>query len=147
MPKVSHQEGKMDVRGHGLELMISSSRDVPPDEVTETVIEIMKSISKEVMYEGAVAIGHIKSYLKAKSGFVKSDTVGIKYGVNVYSELTEPVRTASLVLNIIVVGLDLKKIKKIALDNTIKVLAKHGFDSTIANKKSNHKGIYERHAH
>ena len=135
LPEVAHQAGNMDVRGYGVKLKISADRDVEPNEVMEAVGEVMSGIAVDCMERGAVTIGHVKSYLKAQSGFVKSDTIGPKYGVNVQGELKGPVRSASFVLNAIIVGLNREAIREISLRSAQEILAKHGF---YVNTEENH---------
>ncbi|MEM1985092.1 MAG: hypothetical protein QXW76_07500 [Candidatus Korarchaeum sp.] len=119
--------------GHGnihcssISLKISSREFVFPEKFNEIVHEMVKEIADECIRRGAKAIGHIKLYLKTESGYVRADTVGIKYGVNVESNIKKPEREALLMINSIVIGLNEEELSEVTIDTVRKVLQSNKF--------------------
>ncbi|MCS7102967.1 MAG: hypothetical protein NZ992_03695 [Candidatus Korarchaeum sp.] len=89
--------------------------------------EIVRRIAEECIRRGARSIGHIKTYLRTESGYVRADTIGVKYGVNVENNIKKPEREASLTINSIVIGLNEREVTGITLNITKEVLKSTGF--------------------
>ena len=83
MPKIERREGPIDINRYGIQLKLYAKKGREPSDVKEVVRVVTQEISDTGISMGAMAIGHIKSCLKADSGFIKADTIGSKYGVHI----------------------------------------------------------------
>lgn len=91
----------------------------------------MIQIANNCVKNGAKYIGHIKSYLETKEGSLKADTIGAKYGVNVKSTISKPIKHAELVVNSVVQGIDKSQVKKATIDAIVQLLNVYGFKMKI----------------
>lgn len=121
--------------GYGIAFELKAKSPVEPKVMEEMVTAVMKETADECMRLGALMIGHIKCILHTETGYVKSDTIGTKYGVNTHSELTRPEREGILVINTIVVGLDKNKIVEVTKAVAVDVTSRFGFEPRILEKK------------
>ncbi len=121
--------------GYGIAFKLKAKEPMEPKLIEEMVTTVMKEIASECMRLGAAMIGHIKCILHTKSGYIKSDTIGVKYGVTTNSELTKPESEGILVINSIIVGLDKIKIIEVTKNVTRDVTQRFGFEATIMDKK------------
>lgn len=96
---IPHENEAINIGGYGAAFRITSPRAVDPTALRSVTGEIVKEIAEACMRKGAKAIGHVKLYLKAQSGYIRADTVGMKYGVHVDGNIARPERVANLVVN------------------------------------------------
>ena len=81
MHKIECREGSIDINRYGIQLKLYAKKRREPSDVKEVVRVVTQEISDTCISMGAM--GHIKSCLKADSGFIKADTIGSKYGVHI----------------------------------------------------------------
>lgn len=121
--------------GYGIAFTLRAPEPVEAKVMEEMVTVLMKETAEECMRMGAVMIGHIKCILHTETGYVKSDTIGTRYGVFTKSELSKPEREGILVINSIVVGLEKNKIIEVTKTVAKAVTSRFGFESAILEKK------------
>jgi hypothetical protein len=89
--------------------------------------DLMLEIANSCVKRGAKYIGHIKSYLKSDAGEIFADTLGVKRTTNVKSTVFKPLKSARLVVNSIVQGIDKSQVKATTVESIYKVMKKYGF--------------------
>lgn len=130
MSKLSHYAADKEW-GYGIAFRLTSPTPVSQDTAAEMARAAMKELAEASVRRGATMIGHIKCILKTDSGYVKADTIGVKYGIFVDAKLTGPIQEGVLVVNSIIVGLD-KNTNVELTRNTIKSVAeRYGFNVVI----------------
>jgi hypothetical protein len=105
---------------------ISSNTPISPGRIVEIAREIVKNVARKCTEEGAKAISHVKLYLKSMSGYLRVDTVGLEYGVDVEGNLSNSEREITLVMNSVIIGLEEDKMAKAMMDGIKEVLALYG---------------------
>ncbi|MEM2743081.1 MAG: hypothetical protein QXF54_03670, partial [Candidatus Methanomethylicaceae archaeon] len=76
--EIPHENENLNISGYGLEIQLESKGFINFESLA---FEIIKVIANKIIKEGAKEIGHIKLYIKGKNGFIKADTIGLKYGI------------------------------------------------------------------
>jgi hypothetical protein len=127
---IPHENEAINIGGYGAAFRITSPRAVDPTALRSVTGEIVKEIAEACMRKGAKAIGHVKLYLKAQSGYIRADTVGMKYGVHVDGNIARPERVANLVVNSIIIGLGKTEVASVTLKSIGEVMERHGFSMT-----------------
>jgi hypothetical protein len=130
LSKLSHYAADKEW-GYGIAFKLTSPQPVSAEAATEMAQVAMKELAEESVRRGAIMIGHIKCILKSSSGYVKADTIGVKYGVFVDAKLTEPVREGVLVVNSIIVGLDKNTNIELTRSRVRNVAERYGFNVSI----------------
>jgi phosphoribosylaminoimidazole (AIR) synthetase len=125
---IPHEDEAINIGGYGAAFKISSIRAVDPATFRSATGQIVKEIAEACMRKGAKAIGHVKLYLKAQSGYLQADTVGMKYGVHIEGDIARPERVADLVVNSIIIGLGKTEVASATLNSIREVMERHGFN-------------------
>ena len=124
---IPHEDKAINIGGYGAAFKISSIRVVEAATFRSTAGQIVKEIAEACMRKGAKAIGHVKLYLKAQSGYLQVDTVGMKYGVHIKGDIAKPERVADLVVNSIIIGLGKTEVASATLNSIRDVIERYGF--------------------
>ncbi|MEM3383165.1 MAG: hypothetical protein QXL52_03085 [Nitrososphaerales archaeon] len=119
------------VSGYAVAFRLTRSEPINIDAIKEMGNKLMLRIASYCIEKGAKFIGHIKSYMKTKHGYLKADTIGLEKGVYVESSITEPITQAYLVINSIVQGIDKSQVKMATLEASNEVLLNYGFNIEI----------------
>jgi len=127
---IPHGDEAINIGGYGAAFKISSTRAVDPATLQSISRDLVKEIAEGCMRRGAKAIGHVKLYLKAQSGYIQADTVGMKYGIHVDGNIAKPERVANLVVNSIIIGLGKTEVASATLNSIREVMERHGFSMT-----------------
>lgn len=119
------------VSGYAVAFRLTRSEPIDNDMLKEMSGNLMLRITARCIERGAKFIGHIKSYMKTKEGYLKADTIGLDKGAYVESSITGPTSQAYLVINSIVQGIDKSQVKLATLEASNEVLLKYGFNIEI----------------
>jgi len=123
-----HEEEGVNIGGYGAAFRISSPKAVDPAVLREIAEELVREITEACMRRGAKGVGHVKLYLKTAAGYLRADTVGIKYGIRVDGNIAKPEKEADLVVNSIIIGLEKTEVATAAVNAIEEVMTKHGFN-------------------
>ena len=131
---IPHRDGAIKVEGFGVSLRIQAGKVISAQELELALKELVTSIAEGCLEKGAKTIGHIKSHLKASSGYIKADIVHLSQGAFAQCTLRNGEKEGELVINSIVLGLSRNEIERITLRTAEKVLRAHGFSMTTVNQ-------------
>ena len=112
-----------------------SPEEMSPEELIKMSRDLMLEIANSCIKRGAKYIGHIKSYLKSDEGEIFADTLGVKRTTNVKSTVFKPLKSARLVVNSIVQGIDKSKVKATTVESIYKVMKNYGFNIEVEEER------------
>ncbi len=121
------------VSGYGVAVKIHG-----PEPMTDTYIkamaeEMMLSIARKCMDQGARCIGHIKSHIRTEAGTMKADSIGVSHGAYSTGSLEYPVKDIYMAVNSIVQGIKEEVVKGSTLEGIHEVAEGRGL--TVAKEK------------
>lgn len=119
------------VSGYAVAFRLTRSEPIDNETLKDMSGKLMLRITSRCIERGAKFIGHIKSYMKTKDGYLKADTIGLNKGAYVESSITKPITQAYLVINSIVQGIDKSQVKIATLEASNEVLLNYGFNIEI----------------
>ena len=112
-----------------------SPEEISPEELTKMSRDLMLEIADSCVKRGAKYIGHIKSYLKSDEGEIFADTLGVKRTTNVKSTVFKPLKSARLVVNSIVQGIDKTQVKEATVESIYRVIKNYGFNIEVEEER------------
>ena len=101
--EVPHEEEDLSISGYGSTFVLKLGKTFSPEEIKVLAAALIKSIEDALMRRGAKGIGHIKLHMKGRSGYLRADTIGSKYGIHVEGTISEPEESLQMTINTIAI--------------------------------------------
>jgi hypothetical protein len=118
-----HEEEGLSISGYGSTFVLRFSRPFSLDEIKVLAADLIKSIEGTLMRSGAKGIGHIKIHIRGRSGYLRADTIGSKYGIYMDGTISEPEGSLQMTINTIALGSskeDVHRVTRGSLEDTAK---------------------------
>ncbi|MBC7113462.1 MAG: hypothetical protein H5T34_05550 [Candidatus Methanomethyliales bacterium] len=101
--EVPHEEEHISISGYGSTFLLRFSRPFSPEEIKVLVADFIKTVEASLMKRSAKGIGHIKLYIKGRSGYIRADTIGSKYGLYMDGTISELEGSVQMTINTIAI--------------------------------------------
>lgn len=102
--EVPHEAEPLRIAGYGSTFKLQFRKPLSPKEIKSLTAEFINTIEERLMKRGAKGVGHIKLYIKGRSGYLHADTLGSKYGIHIGGSLKEPEVSVLMTVNTIALG-------------------------------------------
>lgn len=143
---LSDDEDSLVLSGMGkaaLKLSFKANEDVSEAKLKVIISDILNEIASTSLNSGSRLIGHIKSYLRTTSGYMKASLLDVRQGVDFTGNVKGFVREGEMTIYAVVKGLEDKTVERILESELKKILTKHRFtfsleeEHNFINKKGN----------
>ncbi len=129
-PTVPHEEENLKIGGYGGEFQIQFKRAVEPSEIKLITVEMIEAITDGLMRKGAKGIGHIKAYIRGTNGYLRTDSLGSRYGIHIDGSLSKPEDSVRLVINTIALGIKKEEVARVTKESIRSLAQKYDFSTT-----------------